>query len=576
MLSSFFKLLSRCYRLALPYGRVKLFAVLGLIFFNGLLQLIGVSSVFPFFALAADPDRIRRSSVGAWFLSCLPPMSSNHLLVVAGCFAILMLLVSSGGSLLSDILRNRYGYGFANWLRSSLFNSYANQPYSFFLKRNSAELNQRILDIFVFVQMVMLPLGEVLSKSVIIILLVAGLFLVQPWVAIGALVLFGGFYYFVLCVIRPRAQLISNGLEKSYVGFSKKTFQFLHGIKTILVNDKTRVFTDEAMSHSYEIGRLSSMLPIFTNTPRYLVEPIAFGGLVAVVIVMALQGRPFADILPNLSVMALAGYRLLPALQGMYSALVNIAAHHFSLSKLEGEILEIENEVLIERPGSTSLSAPLTLNHSIKLADISFTYEGGSSPTIKSLNLIINKNESIGIAGASGSGKSTLVDLILGLHTPATGQILFDGTPLSKNNMSSWRSMIGYVPQDIYLMDETIAENIAFGIEPSSIDHEALRKAALGAQILDFIERELPEGFQTVVGERGVRLSGGQRQRIGLARALYHNPQILILDEATSALDQQTEAAVMETIHKLQGKVTIISIAHRTSTLEKCDRIEKI
>ncbi|HEY5259889.1 MAG TPA: ATP-binding cassette domain-containing protein, partial [Rhabdochlamydiaceae bacterium] len=187
-------------------------------------------------------------------------------------------------------------------------------------------------------------------------------------------------------------------------------------------------------------------------------------------------------------------------------------------------------------------------------------------------NLTIPKNHSVGITGPSGSGKSTLVDLLLGLHRPDAGRVLIDNTPLTSENVASWRSMIGYVPQDIYLLDETIEANIAFGIEEESIDQEALREAAKAAQILEFVE-ELPEGFQTTVGERGVRLSGGQRQRIGLARALYHRPQILILDEATSALDNKTEEEVMKTIHQLQGSLTIITIAHRLSTIQKCDKI---
>ena len=178
----------------------------------------------------------------------------------------------------------------------------------------------------------------------------------------------------------------------------------------------------------------------------------------------------------------------------------------------------------------------------------------------------------MGIAGASGSGKSTLVDLILGLHTPGSGEILVDGVRLTHENIMSWRSMIGYVPQDIYLLDDTLEANIAFGIPSVEVDQIALREAAEGAQILSFIEKELPEGFGTVIGERGVRLSGGQRQRIGLARALYHSPQVLILDEATSAQDLQTEAAVIKTINALQGKVTMITIAHRLGTLERCDK----
>jgi ABC-type bacteriocin/lantibiotic exporter with double-glycine peptidase domain len=195
---------------------------------------------------------------------------------------------------------------------------------------------------------------------------------------------------------------------------------------------------------------------------------------------------------------------------------------------------------------------------------------------VKDFHLAIRKNEAVGIAGPSGSGKSTLVDLLLGLHVPQSGRICVDDQPLSPANMPAWRHIIGYVPQDIYLLDDTVEANIAFGMDPKEVDPAALREAAQGAQILEFIEKELPHGFKTTVGERGVRLSGGQRQRIGLARALYHRPQVLILDEATSALDNQTELAVMETIHRLQGTLTIITIAHRLSTLERCDRVVRI
>jgi ABC-type multidrug transport system fused ATPase/permease subunit len=208
----------------------------------------------------------------------------------------------------------------------------------------------------------------------------------------------------------------------------------------------------------------------------------------------------------------------------------------------------------------------------INVEGLSFRYPGAGKDVIGDFSLTIAKNESIGVAGPSGSGKSTLVDLILGLHTPSSGQIKVDSVQITSENISSWRSMIGYVPQDIYLLDDTIAANIAFGIDVKKIDPKALEDAARGAHILDFI-RSLPEGFQTEVGERGVRLSGGQRQRIGLARALYHGPEVLILDEATSALDHETEKAVMETITELKGKLTIIIIAHRLSTLEHCNRV---
>jgi ATP-binding cassette subfamily C protein len=572
MFRSFFLLLGRCYRLALPYGRWKLFSVLGLILFNGLLQLVGVTSVFPFFALAAEPDRIRNSNFGRWFLHFLPPLSTNHLLVVAGCFSIAMLLFASLGSIVSEVIRIRYSYGFCHWLRRRLFESYASRPYGFFLRRNSSELAQKLADAMTFVQSVLLPIGEIITRIVMIFLLLGGVFLVQPMIALCATLLFGGFYLGVFLWLRPRTRIIGESMALHSIGFGKHTAHFLNGIKTVFVHGKSRYFMEKALFHSSQIGKLLSKVPLYSNGPRYLIEPIAFGGLVAIVIVLALQGRSFSDILPNLSVMALAAYRLLPSLQLLFSQLVTVAANNYSLTALENEIHHIEEEIGAI-PAGDSLAKSLTFDREITLDKLTFSYPDPEAVILKEFSLTIARNESLGIAGPSGSGKSTLIDLILGLHRPQSGRILIDGEPLTPGNMAAWRRMIGYVPQDIYLLDASIEANIAYGLDPEEVDQAALKSAAKGAQILDFIEKELPDGFRTTVGERGVRLSGGQRQRIGLARALYHRPKILILDEATSALDLATEKAVMETIHQLQGSLTMLTIAHRLSTLERCDRV---
>jgi ATP-binding cassette subfamily C protein len=546
-----------------------------MIFFNGLLQLVGVTSVFPFFALAADPDRIRNSKAGRWILNLFPPMDTDQLLVAAGCFSIGMLVFASVGSILSEVIRIRYAWGFCHWLRSRLLESYEKKPYGFFLRRNSAALAQKLNDIQTFINSVLLPIGEVLTRLLLVTLLVIGVIFVQPWVALGAVLILGGFYLTVFIWVRPRTRMLGEGFERHNVGFLLNTQQFLHGIKTAMVYGRGGYFMDRAMEHSARLGHVQSMVPIYDNGPRYLIEPIAFGGLVAVVVVMDLQGRPFSDILPNLSVMALAGYRLIPALQLLFSQLVSITIHSYTLLQLEEEMIEIEGDTS-DIPTTPFPAKPPTFENELRLDGISFSYPGSTSPIIRDFSLSIRKNESIGIAGFSGSGKSTLVDLILGLHTPDRGEVLLDGEPLSRASMNSWRRMIGYVPQDIYMLDASIEENIAFGVDSSAVDQAALRKAAEGAQILEYIEGDLPNGFKTKVGERGVRLSGGQRQRIGLARALYRSPQVLILDEATSALDQETERAVMETIGHLQGTLTIISIAHRLSTLEHCDRIVRL
>lgn len=434
-------------------------------------------------------------------------------------------------------------------------------------------MHQRLQDITYFTHYVLMPVGEMLTRVLMIILLFTVFLMVQPAVAFGSIVLFGGFYLLVFLWLKPRTNAIQNGLQKHNLGFSKNTFQYLHAIKPILVNGCSRHFIDQALSHSSQIARFQGQIPIYSTTPRYLIEPIAFSGLVGIIVVLAFQGKSFAAILPNLMVMAMAGYRLLPAMQLLYGQLITIASNRYTLNQLEEEVLGIEEEA------DSGTEEPLTAIESIKfqkelrLDRVTFQYPEASAPTLKDFSMCIGKNESVGISGPSGSGKSTLVDLILGFHAPREGSVLVDDVSLSKQNMDSWRGLIGYVPQDIYLLDDTVEANIAFGVSSGNIDKGAVRKAAGAARILDFVERELPRGFETVVGERGVRLSGGQRQRIGLARALYASPQILILDEATSALDESTEADVMETIHGLQGSLTMITIAHRLSTLERCDKV---
>lgn len=550
--------------------------MMGLILFNGLLQLVGVTSVFPFFALAADPDRMRNSKFGRLLLPYFPEVSSDRLLVFAGVAAILMLVIAGIGSVLSDVIRTRYAYGFSHWLRSRLLHAYARQPYSYFLNRNSSQMHQRLQDISYFTQYVLMPIGEMLTRLVVVILLFLVFLVVQPAVAVGSIFLFGGFYLLVFLWLRPLTHAIGNGLQTHNLGFSKNTFQYLHAIKPIMVNCSSRYFIEEALSHSSKLGRYQALIPVCSNTPRYLVEPIAFSGLVAAVVVLAFQGKSFTDILPNLTVMALAGYRILPSMQLLYGQLVSIASNSYTLNQLEEEVLGMEKEVDALPLETCVKAAPISFRKELRLDRVTFKYAEAAAPALDGFSIRIGKNESVGISGPSGSGKSTLVDLILGLHSPQEGSVQVDGIPLTKANMDSWRKLIGYVPQDIYLLDETVEANIVFGVSPDKVDNEAVRRAADAARILEFVERDLPQGFGTVVGERGVRLSGGQRQRIGLARALYSSPQILILDEATSALDHTTEAEVMETIYSLQGSLTMITIAHRLSTLDRCDKIIKM
>jgi len=575
VLRSFHQLVRDCLALALPYGRWRLIGTLAIILANGLMQVVGVASVFPFFALAADPERIRRSHFGSAILAFLPEMDHRTLLIASGLVSVALLFAANASSLAGEIIRTRYGHGLGHFLRIGMMESLAGRPYGYFLERNSGALMQKLLgDVSQFINGVLLPLLECLTRLVTLALLLLTIFFVQPLIALGAAVGLGGFYATVFLQLRHRARRLGEGLQSANAGTYITAQQFFGGIKPILVHGKTPRFIGAFKHHSAAQARIHPLIPLFGNSPRYLIEPLALGGLIAIILFYLLQGRPLDDILPNLTVIALAAYRMLPSFQMIYGQITQIQAVRYVVRELRAEFPPAPPTPAA--PPSPTAATPLLFHQAIELREATFHYPGSASPVLDRFSLTIPKNAAIGIAGPSGSGKSTLVDLLLGLHAPQSGEILIDGLPLTPDRLPAWRRLIGYVPQDIFLLDASIAENIAFGIPPAEIDPAALREAAEAAQIASFVENELPGKWDTLVGERGVRLSGGQRQRIGLARALYHRPEVLILDEATSALDTATEAEVMKAIHRLHGRLTILAIAHRLSTLEECDQIIRL
>src|SRR6266403_4536139 len=342
MLTGFFRLLARCFALAAPYGRRKLVIVLAVIFANGLFQVIGVTSIFPFFALAAEPDRIRNSRFGSWLLSHLPAMDQNPLLIWAGIVSIALLFLSNAVTLAGEVIRTRYGHGLGHFLRTRLMDALSARPYGYFLQRNSGALLQKVVfDVMQFINAVFLPLLESLSRIVTLAFLLLTVFLVQPVIALGAALLLGGFYGIVFFLLRRRSHLLGEGLQEANRGTIITAQQFLGGIKPILVHAKQRFFTEEFAGHSAAQARLSPWVPIYGNGPRYLIEPIAFGGLVAAVIWLAAHGRGFSDILPNLTVMALAAYRMLPSVQILYGQLNQINATRYTVNEIEIELAEV-------------------------------------------------------------------------------------------------------------------------------------------------------------------------------------------------------------------------------------------
>jgi len=575
-ISKLLSLFRKIYNLAKPYGRKKLSLVGFMSLAQGFFQMVGVTSVFPFLALAANPKKIDEFKILDLIYPVRSGLSDNQILLIAGALALAGLLLSNFISLLSDFTRARYGAGFANWLRCGLLRKMASRPYGDFLRENTSVLIKKVAyDVGIYTGSVLLPLLDSVSRMLTICFLIGAVFLINPAVALGAALIIALFYASVFRIFSAWRQRASDHLKISTRGAYVDCQQLLSGIKPVKIHLAENEFLGRYAKHSKEQAHFQSLVPLLGGIPRYLVEPLALGSLIATVMWFAANGEVFTDILPTLGVMAMAGYRILPSFQMIYSQFTEITTSRHTLDEICDEMAAAEENVRFEPDLSQKTwvkPKPLVWNQQIEIRNVSFSYPGTKNPILEKVNLIIEKHSSVGICGETGTGKSTLIDLLLGLHTPTQGEILVDKIPLDSGKLRAWRASIGYVPQEIYLTDDTIAANIAFGIPLPHVDMKRVREVTMSAQIHEFIEKELPDQYETFVGERGVRLSGGQRQRIGLARALYHQPELLILDEATSALDYATEAEVMKAIYALRGKVTMLIIAHRLSTLEKCQK----
>ena len=535
-----------------------------LILLNGFLQLSGIGSIFPFFALLTSPERISGSQLNQLIHSLYPGIGRERELMIFGLLFLGMMCLCNIGSLCTQYFQLKYAFGVSQWLRERLLHHYAAQPYSFYLKNNSAILIHKLRDIHTFTNNILLPIGDILFRIIMVLMLAILIVWMQPKIGVIILVVALLFYLVYYNYIGPRVRDYSGRLGRKNKETSKISAQFFHGIKEIILYGTHEYFINKVLFTTRKVSAIHGKLPFFSIIPRYILEIMAGASMVILLFVMDIQGTNIKGIIPNLTVVVYASYRLLISLQALFGDRVQISSHQYTIDHLD-VILKQASRRLEDNSGSK-----LDFRNEIRIENIAFTYPQSGKSLFENFSVRIKKNELIGITGPSGVGKSTLIDLLLGFQFPTSGQILVDGNPLTEDGAAPWRKLIGYVPQDIYLMDESIASNIAFG--EAIADRERLRESASKARILDFIGT-LGEGFETPVGERGIRLSGGQRQRIGIARALYRQPEVLILDEATSSLDEETEKAVMETLQNLRGHLTMIVVAHRPSTLNLCDRI---
>ena len=539
------------------------------------LQVASVASIMPFLSVASDPSIIQENEYLRWAYATFGFDDDRSFLITLGLGAFIVLVVSNVFIILTRWAMERYSWGRNHSLSRRLLRSYLYRPYEYFLTRNSSELGKNILEEVKEVADQMLkPTLLGVAKAVVAVFIVGFLVYFDPVVALMVTVVLGAAYGAIYLVVR--SQLDDRG--EARVEANTKRYQFVGeafgGIKEVKIQGKEEAFLNLYDDPSERYARNQALYRVIKKAPRYIIEMVAFGGIILIAVYLIAVRESLQQVIPVLGLYAFAGYRLLPALQeafhGLASARFNIAA----LNKLHRDLKGLAEARSSASGGADGTAAPpLLLEEDLALREVSYTYPDADRPAIKNLSLAIPARSMVGFVGKTGSGKTTAVDLALGLLRPQEGEITIDGTPLRANNLRRWQQTLGYVPQHIYLSDDTVARNIAFGVPRDQIDIETVREAARRAHILDYVEQDLPNRWETVVGERGVKLSGGQRQRIGIARALYHDPSVLVFDEATSALDQSTEAGVMEAIYDLEGEQTILIISHRLSTVQRADNI---
>ena len=551
------------------HERKKTLILLLMMVLVALFDVTGVASILPFTAVLANPELIHNNSILNFFYKQLNFSSdSSFLLALGGAVFLLMILtlLCKGLGLYFQLmftLKREYS------ISSRLLEGYLAQPYAWFLQRNSASLAKTVFsEVNQVVLGGILPLLNIVAHGSIVCILLIMLLLIDPFLALTT-----GFVLGLMYILLYRASnkfLVRIGKECADANHNRfhAISEVFGAVKEVKFAGLEKIYLERFSKEAKIYASHQASERLLGQLPRFGLEAIAFGGMMAVLLYLIAKSESVAAALPIIALYAFSGYRLMPALQQIYVSVTSIKFSKSALDALCSDLLNINEKKNIEEN-----LPPIEFNKEILIKNASFFYDGSSRAALDEINLRIDAKSSIAFVGKTGSGKTTLIDIILGLLRPSSGSFFVDEIEIDSNNMRSWQSLLGYVPQQIFLTDNTIEANIAFGVlKNDDIDHDAVIKAAKIACLHDVVEA-LPLGYQTIVGERGVRLSGGQRQRIGIARALYKKPRILVFDEATSALDNSTESALLESIKMNCEDITLIMVAHRLSTVRDCKQI---
>lgn len=552
--------------------------VLGILFLGGLVALSSVmlvGSIFPFLTILMDPEVVGSNNVYSLVYEYFDFQSvsdfTKALAAATLCIIVIATLIQAFNVYCTETFTARL----IHTMGGRLLARYLQQSYEHFVVSHTDAMATNVLtEVEVVVEYFIRPILRIwaafLSSFAIIVLLIW----TDPIVAVSAIVVLGGAYCFTFVFTQITVKRLGIRRADANEARFKAAKEALSGIKDIKILGRETAYLDRYSVHTSAMASTTGTIRLIATLPRFAIHGLAMGGVVAMCIPYlgseTLQNEAGAGaLLPLFGLFAFASQRLIPDIQTIFASLTEMQFGSASVTKIHADFLLPVPDETFWNPNVS----PLRVNHDITLTNVTFDYSGAEKSSLVDINLTINSGERVGIVGSTGAGKSTLVDVILGLLSVQRGQMSVDGTPITDKNLRAWQKSVGYVPQDIFLVDATMAENIALGVRPEKIDIKRVRQAAKVAELDSFINNELTRGYETEIGERGVRLSGGQRQRVGLARALYRDADLIVLDEATSALDNITERAVVRSLEALHRDKTVLVVAHRLSTVRHCDKI---
>ncbi|MFK8164652.1 MAG: ABC transporter ATP-binding protein [Lewinella sp.] len=558
-----------------------------IVFVMSVLEVVGVVSVLPFIQLVADPGIVDRNEFLHQVYVTVGFTNIRQMMIWAGVAVIGLLCLTNTFAVFKTWLQFKTSWSVAHQVSVRLLQAYLARPYEYFLNRNTTEFTTFIIgETTHLTNGVILPIIEVFSRGLVCIIILSLLLWVDVKIALVMFGALGAAYTIIFLFQRRYLRRVGEQRIDLSVKRYQSVIQLFNGIKTVQVFNRDSFFADRYEDASREFCDIQPKYNVTVTAPRYILEILAFSTIVVVTIHLYLTVGDIVNIIPKLSLYAVAGYRLLPALQAGFAAVGKLVHTWPVIDKLydalfvrpaknqhQTQTLLSEAEPVTNKIAEKKIPTQLALREEIRLNNLTFTYENNERPTLRDINLTIKQGETVAFVGATGSGKTTLVDLIVGLLSADEGEVMIDQTALTPALLSAWRSDIAYVPQDVFLFDDTVARNISLKETLTEAEEKRLWEAAKMADIHRFISSELTEGYHTMIGEKGVRLSGGQRQRLGLARAFFHQPAVLVLDEATSALDNVTERGIIDSLNNLPQEITTIVIAHRLSTVRHADRI---